>query len=279
MPTIDERVREKAPPRFENQADRLAYLLDSYKTPLTVTVLSVVILFASGKIGLPEISPFWRVALIGVAAGSIPSAVVGKILVVDPFIDKPSVNVAELDVEDKGVDVQEIPKPLWNDRQEGERSPWSPEVGNIDYVVSDMEFLEDLNKLSVEGVNRELVDPIDLIVRDEKIDEIHQDLLSRVAEAERYKARERTRQLEKNTELATQLIAAVEHGLEFEPGTTEAIQENELEQFKDRQPERSESNRSDVDDDQPETLNQLLGYEEEQLNGSAEAVADGGEQQ
>jgi hypothetical protein len=279
MVSIDgDSVRNAAPPRFEDQADRAVYLAAEYKLPITISVIAGVVLLLSGRWSLPEIPPIYRLGLIGVVIGLLPSYVVGQLTVVKWFIDDPRHKVAVVDLVDKSIDVVKVPRALWDDRLAGERSPWQPENGNVDFVVTELEYMEDINKLSVEGVNPELVDPIDMIVRDQRIAEIHGDLQTTAAEFERYKARERTRRLERDREIVTSLIAAVEHGLEFEPGTEERIQDDSLDEFSGETADRSEANRTDTaDEPETPTLNQMLGYEAEQLgNGDTPTATDGG---
>jgi len=265
---------DKVPPRFENQADRITYLLGEYKSAVTLTAIAVLILFASGRLGLPEIPSWWIVVIEGVAIGTIPSALLSKAMIIDRFIPDPRLNIGVVDLPNKRIDVEKVDRNLWNRRTPGELPAWEPE-GDIDYVVSKFEYLEDVGELRIEGVNRELVDPISMIVRDKQIDEIHEDLQYRAAELDRYKARERTRRIEHDRRLVSSLMAAVEHGLEFEPGTMDAIQEDDLDEIEGS--ERIEKPTRSDDRAEPTTLNEILGYTDQQPTGTDPAAAtDGG---
>lgn len=271
---LGDTAQDKVPPRFEDKADRITFLLSEYKEAVTLTLLAAIILFASGRLGLPEIPDWWVVVFEGVLIGTIPAAILSKALIIDRFIPDPRINVGVIDLPNKAIWTKKVTRNLWNRRQSGELPVWEPEDGDLDYVVSKFDYLDDVGTLKVEGVNRELVDPLSMIVRDQHIEEIHEDLQYKAAELDRYKARERTRRIDYDQRIVSSLMAAVEHGLEFEPGTMESIQDDEQDKIEGS--ERIDTPSRTDDRKEVPTLNELLGYEQ---GADQQAATDGGSDQ
>ncbi len=267
-------VVDSVPPRFESTADRLTYLLAEYKYGLYLGGFALVVLVASGRLGLPELPPWWSTVLEGVVIGAIPASVLAKYAIVDPWIPDPRHDVLVIEGED-GLEpsAEKVPRNTWERRHDGEFAPWQPPAGPFDYVVTRFEYLDDVDELVVEGVNPEIVNPLSIVARDGKLEEIFSDLQYKAAEFDRYKARERTRRIEYDREHVNALVAAVEHGLEFEPGTMEAIQEDDEQRLEElAEGQKETAGRVDEQEERP-TLSEMLGGDG---SNQQAAATDGG---
>lgn len=257
-------VVDRVPPRFESQADRLVYLLAEYKYGAYLAGISFVVLVASGRLGLPALPPWWETVLEGVMIGAIPAALLAKVAIIDPWIPDPRHDVLVLEGENGLLpEAKKVPKNLWERRRSGDFRAWSPPGDHFDFVVTRFEYLEDVGELVVEGCNPEIVQPLSIAARDGMLEEIFGDLQYRAAELDRYKSRERSRRIEYDRKHVNALMAAVEHGLEFEPGTLEAIQEEDEDDLErlDQDVDRS--------DEQP-TLSELENQQVAATDGGIE---------
>lgn len=256
-------VVDRVPPRFEGHADRAAYLLAEYKIPITIAAIAYLVLVATGRMGIPSLPPWTNFVLEAVAIGAIPAAIVGKVMIVDPWIPDPRHDVLVIAGEDGLLpQAKAVPRNTWERRHDGDFPVWEPPEGHdldglFDYVVTRFEYLEDVDELVVEGVNPEIANPMDILTRDERLEEIYNDLLYEKAEYDRYKARERTRRIEYDERMVNALMAAVEHRLEFEPGTMEALQEDDQEALEEIEQTGETTDRSDEPEERP-TLNEML---------------------
>lgn len=267
-------LRDRVPPRFEGHADRLAYLAAEYKYGVYLAVGAATVLVATGRLGIPELPAWWAIVLEGVVVGAIPAAIVAKVLIIDPWIPDPRYDVLVLEG-DNGLlpRSKATPRNTWERRHDGEFPVWEPPEGHeldgvFDYVVTRFEYLEDVDELVVEGVNPEIANPLDILVTNERLEEVYEDLLHEKADYQRYKARERSRRMEYDKQHVNALMAALEHGLEFEPGTIESIQrgdEEHVDQMEEPEPERSD------DQEERPTLTEMLGGSNQQA-----AATDGG---
>lgn len=269
-------VVDQVPPRFESHADRAAYLLAEYKIPIVIAVLAYLALVATGRMSVPGLPPWTSFVLEAIAVGSIPAAIVSKVVIVDPWIPDPRYDVLVIEDENGlAPRPKATPRNTWERRHDGEFQPWEPPVGPFDYVVTRYEYLEDVDELVVEGVNPEIANPLSIIARNGMLEEIYDDLQYTAAEFERYKQRERTRRRQYDKQHVNALVAAFEHALEFNPGTLEAIQKDDQEFLEDLEQENDETldqERSDEQEDRP-TLNQMLEGSTQQA-----AATDGGEE-
>jgi len=269
-------VVDRVPPRFEGQADRLTYLLAEYKYGIYLAVGAAVVLVASGRLGLPQLPEWWSTIVKGVALGAIPAAAVGKYAIVDPWIPDPRYDVLVLESDDGLAPFAEkTPRNLWERRHKGEFSAWSPPAGPFDFVVTRFEYLEDVDELVVEGVNEEIVNPLSIVARNGMLEEVFEDLQYKAAELDQYKARERSRRLEYDREHINSLMAAIEHGLEFDPGTMEAIVDDvdDVDQEEIDADDR-DADRADAQEERP-TLSEMIDSSDPGAS-SQPAATDGG---
>lgn len=266
-------VVDRVPPRFEGHADRAAYLLAEYKYGVYLAVISTVILVATGRMGLPQLPEWWHTVLEGVAIGALPAAIVAKVAIIDPWVPDPRYDVLVIEGENGLLpQSKKVPRNTWERRHDGEFDPWEPPAGPYDFVVTRFEYLEDVDELVVEGCNPEIVNPLSIISRNGMLEEIFEELQYTAAEYQRYKARERSRRIEYDEKHINALFAAIEHNLEFEPGTIEAIQQNDEERLEEIEDGTDETigERSDEQEPRP-SLNDVLGGSNQQP-----AATDGG---
>lgn len=270
--------KDDIPPRFEDHADRAAYLFAEYKYGVYIAVAAGTILVASGRVGLPTIPPVVGWFLKWSVVGILPAMWAGKVLIVDRWIPDPRYRVLEIDTENKmSLKPHMVPKSLWRQRKRGEHSALKPDEGFFDYVVTEYQHDEELGTLTIEGANQELVDPVGMVATQNKIDTIYGELLGKAADLERIEASERMRRFQVEEQVVNSLIGAVEHGLEFEPGTTEEIV-RDLDETEVGASDKDRGARTDEIEERP-TLSDMLDDEGGiggQLVGSQTAT-DGGE--
>lgn len=280
MPDFDMDVRESVPPRFEDKYDRLAYLLAEYKLPVSAALLVGGFVVLTGRAQVPDIPPWAKLALQGFALGIIPATILGKKLVVDKFMPDNAVKVALVDFEDgvRTIDAKRVPPTVWQDRKRGEWPELAPDEGEADWLVTELEWHADLQQLEVEGVNPELVDPTELIGTQGKLEEIYGDLLDQATKLTRMEATLSTKAQQIERQNVNALVAAMEHGLAFNPGDTqEIVKGEEWGELGVDADDREE--RSDTPDETLRTLSDELEAHRQANGGgggSTEIEADGG---
>lgn len=268
------------PPRFEDGKDRLTYLVAEYKIGVYLAIVAGTILIASGRVGLPSIPPELAWGLRWFAIGILPAMVLGKKLVVEPWIPDPRLKVLEVDLSGNVVEVDGhlCPRSVWEARNRGRHAALSPDEGLYDYVVTSFEWDDDLKQLSVEGANEELADPLEQVAVQNKVEHIYNDLLDRAVELEQLQATERMRRMQIEERVVNALIGAVEHGLELDTGATEEIVKQSREDEAASKVDADRRDRSSRTDEPAETrtLSDMVG------DGTASKIGqfatDGGNQ-
>jgi hypothetical protein len=268
-------VSGSVPPRFTSNADRLTYLLVKYRAALVLAAAAATVLFVTGRFNVPELPPQVGLALQGFALGIVPATLLGKILVVDRYMSSDELRVAVVDPRDGGVvDAWNVPPQLWEDRRRGESPAMKLNGTGADWAVTELEYLDDVDELAVEGVNPELADPISIIARDGKLDEIYTELLDTARRYTRLKAtaQSKAQQIEKAN--ANALLAAHEYSTSFNPGDTGKIVDEDAwsehsPTADDKDPARSDdpSERAAVELDMSEALDELAGRNDATTNG------------
>ncbi|GAA2772021.1 hypothetical protein GCM10010451_66350 [Streptomyces virens] len=245
------------PPRFESHYDRLSYLLAEYKIGVYIAVLAVTALIVSGRLGIPEMPSGVAWALKWTAIGIIPAMVAAKVAIVDRWIPDPRKRILVVDLEDE-IDVtgKLCPQTVWSKRETGEHPAIEPDRGMFDAIVTKFDWDDDLGRLEVEGGNEELV--LEVLTTQGKLDAVYGQLLEDSAKLDRLQAQQRLKTLEIEERIVNSLIAAVEHGLEFDPGTTEEIVDSDLESDNvDANKRTRDASRSDDQEERP-TLREVL---------------------
>ena len=207
------------PPRFRSKADRVIYLLDRFRIPIVVLLGLGGILIVTGGI------PRWiEVLLLGVVYGAVPAYAVGRYLV-SKLVPDTRREVIELDLvagEKSGIKARswQVPAEVWEERDQGDRPVLKPDEG-AEAVVSRFEHLDDVGKISVEGCNEELANPVSIVARDSKLEEIEENLIEKAEERDRLEATVRSKALDIQQNNVHALLGAVEQGTQMDPAAVE----------------------------------------------------------
>lgn len=244
---------EAIPPRFEDTADRATYLLKEYKAGVYLAVAAGVALVLSGRLGLPTVPPLvvdWLYVLI---IGIIPSMLVAKTTVIKWFVPDPRVRVLvlEYDRDDAILNTaaKKVPRDLWNERKHSHGMPVLEPDGAVDAIVTQYEYDAALEQITVRGANPELVDPVDLLATQGRLESLFNEMLEQSREYEHLKATLSLRQQEMEQRITNALVAAVEQGTTFEPASD--VLETELygeSKIPDPETEQTESMQVEMQD-------------------------------
>lgn len=224
---ISNRLDDRIPARFDNWADRAAYLLAEYKLGIYLAIFAAVGLIATDRAAINIPDPV-QVALIGFAVGIIPAIAVGFRLA-DRWLPDPRIRVIELDPDGPTIEPKRVPRDLWEDREIESMPVWSIKKGSTDAIVTKIEHLEGPDTLKVRGVNPELADPISIAARNEKLETVFGELLDDRRELEALKATEGMRQIEIEKRIINELVRSVEKGTSINPGAFDEIIEDATE--------------------------------------------------
>lgn len=254
MPEMD------APPRYSNKWDRMTYLLKAYRLPITALLAVVgVIIWMDGA---PQIQiPGWvRPLALGVVYGAVPAYVVG-VWIVSKFFPDPREEVLELNLNDEGGAITAkswfVPSDIWASRQRGERPALKPDVGAT-AVVTELENLDDVNKISVEGCNKEIADPVSIVSRQGRLEQIENTLIPKAEEKDKLEATVRTRALDIQSDNIHALLAAVESGTQMDPTAVSKAFEDDLVSFDSPDAEQRENAEPDPENGQGAAEMELL---------------------
>jgi hypothetical protein len=158
-------------------------LLSAWRWPIFALLVLGGVLFVAGmSVGgyeIPTLPPVVRQFLKGVLLVVGPAYLLAKYTIVAWYVRDLRERVLVLDNR-AGVGAVDlaIPSDLWESRRhEQERPAIEPSVGNIDYIVRSLDYLEDRDQIVVEGCNPELADPVSMSVVDHQIERIYQTLL------------------------------------------------------------------------------------------------------
>lgn len=211
------------PPRFDGASDRVAYLLAEYRMGVYAAAVTVAVLVLSGRWGVPTIPPWLSDWMVAFAIGILPSMAAGKILIVDKFIPDPRQKVLEIRLDDDRSLVEmrphRVPSDLWGEREHEHGEPVLEPEGPVDAVVSRFEYDDALTQIRVRGMNRELADPVDMLVSQGRLGEIYSGLLETQREHQQLKTTLTLRQQQMEERLVNALVGAVEQGTAFEPSS------------------------------------------------------------
>lgn len=259
-------------PRFEDSRDRAAYLLAEYKLGVMLALGAVFILFASGRWELPEIPGWLALGLRGFALGIIPAMIGAKFFIIDPYMPDPRLKVVEWVPDENGntlkVDGWRIPRSNWQEREHEEGMPILEPDGDIDAVVSRLEWDDAMSSLRVRGINPEIADPADLQSTEGKLDETFNDLLDAKRELSHMESTLKLRQQRVEEHTLNSIISTMEQGLNFDPAG-ELVEGEVFSSYG-----RDETTDKEDDDliRSEDEMEPLFGPEE-----PAEAATDGGE--
>jgi hypothetical protein len=231
----DVRVEE----RTRSRVDRVVDLLAEYKIGVYICLLGAIALLITGRWQIPSLPAWAERTLLGITIGIIPSILLGKTLIVDRFLPDRRLRVLVVDPDNlMSCRALRVGRNLWETRETGEFRAFEPGDGNIDYVVTELDYRrgdEDGQgaRLRVEGCNDEIANPLDVIATQGKLNQVYQDLLERDAELTRTEATIEAKTLEIDRENVNALITAVEHGTKFETNPLDVIRADEFDSVDD----------------------------------------------
>jgi hypothetical protein len=91
--------------------------------------------------------------------------------------------------------------------------------GDTDAIVTQYEYDSSLEQVTVRGANPELVDPVDLLATQGRLEAVFNSMLKQSREYEHLKATQTLRQQKMERKITNALVAAVEKGTSFEPSS------------------------------------------------------------
>jgi len=263
------------PSKWESRADRVTYLLGQYRLHVLFIGLSVALLVGSGRWSLPTL-PQWATLWLKTAAlGIIPLSVIGKRAVVDKYVSDSRLDVAVVDSETLTITGTKCPKGLWKDRERGDIPCYSPErLGLFDHYVTEFDYDEEEESLSVEGCPEEISNPLSVLGRNAKLKEVYRDSLEHRSRLKELEATLEARQLEADSQNVMDLLEAVEHGARFGGSALSTITAREdLSEPDADDREAVGEDPAPVESDRV-TLRELAGTAKQ---GEARAATDGGQ--
>jgi hypothetical protein len=206
------------PNRVESRTDDLRETISENSLPVAVGML--ILTFGVVRYGIPG----WIITIgLGLVYGLIPAYILGIYVVQKTFPDTRR-EVIEIDLSDDDDSISArswfVPEKVWRNRRRGERPEIYPEHG-AHAIVTELEDLEGLNQIRVEGANRDLADPVSIIKRDSKLKEIEENLIDQAERADKLEATLRSKALEIQRENVHSLLAAVEKGTQMDPGAVQ----------------------------------------------------------
>lgn len=149
---------DAAPPTFASRWDRVTYLLAEYKWPLLICLAAGGLWAAWATPELPT-PPGWTLSFAASAALiSFPAFVVAKWVIgwfeSDDMVSVGVASPGQTDLYEKYV----VPKEVWQAREREGPPAMRPDEG-VDWIVTDWEWLDDLEQLRIRGCDRADMQP------------------------------------------------------------------------------------------------------------------------
>lgn len=215
-------MKAPLPPQFDGLSDRVTFLLAEYRTAVYVAIAAGALAVFTGRLGIPAVPSVVGLGLRIIAVGIVP-ATAGAYLVVDRYVPDPRQNILILNPTDDGytVGTAKVPSDLWDAREHEDNKPVMRPAGPFDAIVTRLEFDSELGRLTVEGANPEVADPVEVIAKNGKLNETFGELEAAAADLERIKATATTRERRVEKKIINAVIGAVETGSSIKPGLAE----------------------------------------------------------
>lgn len=161
-------------PTFQNNKDRLVYLLAEYKIPLSVIALAAGVWAAAVRPELP--TPSGRQLTFATLWGVLAFPTFYAQKRIAEYLYSPDwVYVGITDPGDAEIyDVQKVPPELWERKQVVGANPLQPDDGVCDYVVVRYNYYEEIDELEVRGVEKEDMTPAEAIRYSSRVDEYYE---------------------------------------------------------------------------------------------------------
>jgi hypothetical protein len=163
-------------PTYANRWDRLTYLLAEYKIPLCVVLVAAIIAYAHYQPALP--TPPEHVVDFAIAAGilSLPSYAFGRWLARKLHAR----NMVKVIVADAGTDERVepllVPPQIWTERET--EGPPAYRMDDDTWLVTDFDWLEDVEQLRVRGCWKEVASPVEVWKAETRVDTIFDELVN-----------------------------------------------------------------------------------------------------
>ena len=258
---------EKASTSF---LDLLKFVFSEYKLAVYITLIAGIGLIGTNFTGF-NVPPILTFAFKAFLIGIIPLTLIGKVLIVDRYMSKRMKRVLAYNPKDGIVpEIIFVPPPIWKNRKSNSLPVRKSNTTDmIDYEVEFCEFDESENQLYVGGINEEIADPVDIIVRNERLNKVYDDLLKSRQKLKRLEGTLKTKKFEMQEANFNAVIEAVEKGTSMDTEKVVDIElDDELEEYKDITSSNSQEesmNKRDSNNEQKNgesgetTLNDLAG--------------------
>lgn len=202
---------EDTAPTFGSKWDRLTYLLSVYRMPLAVVAAAAVISWAAFDASLPT-PPGWLIDFIVPAGILAVPAYFGWRVVAKKVVAKISVKVIEYNGPMQDDRAFQVPPRTWKARETGTIDAYRPPGGDV-YKVSDLEWMDDVGQLRVEGVWPSVADPNDVYKSQARFDRVFIDLLKELMKAQAFSATVAEKGVEIYDESTKEQVTLIENGV------------------------------------------------------------------
>lgn len=227
------------------------FILEEYKLAVYIALVAIVAIAITtiGNITIPSVV---SLALKAVAIGIIPATLAGKLLIVDKFMSTRMKRVLALNPkEGYSPDIYFVPPPIWEDKMKNDLPIKSTDDSFIDFIVEFLDYEENENQLYVGGINPEIADPVDIALRDGKLEKIYDELLYASMKLTKLEGTLKTKHLDIQKENINSLISAIEKGTTMDMDKSMSFElDDDLEQFKSM--DKSDSQVSDNSENEKE---------------------------
>jgi len=200
----------KPAPTFQNNRDRLVYLLAEYKLLIGGMLVGAAVLFAYYQPQLPTLPTWIPAVAVGWLVLAIPCYLVGakiaRWLRRRNWVEVHHVNAVE-DTTEKYY----VPPELWREKEIDGPDPY-PVNGGSAWAVREYEYLEDIDQLRVEGVWLEGCQDTQLMTSKKQMQDIHGWLIDRAEELAAIRGRWSRGSVELQKKLVTADAEANERG-------------------------------------------------------------------
>ncbi|MUV87817.1 hypothetical protein GJ631_14970 [Natronomonas sp. CBA1123] len=166
-------------PTFQNNKDRLTFLLAEFRLPLTVMVIAAVVIVLFFEPSLPD--PPEPLLSFTVAAGLIamPSYAIGYIIA-NPSPDYVRVLEADAGSDEKAIP-HNVPRHIWEEREED--GPPAYQLPDGTFLVREFEYLDDVDSLRVTGIWKVTATPMECWRAEKRVDDMYGWMCDRLQEA------------------------------------------------------------------------------------------------
>lgn len=160
-------------PTFADGRDRIAYLLAQYKIPISIIVFSGLLWAIWARPGTPDPPPWAINVLASWMLLAMPAFMVGQ-KIVDWLYSPDLVRVAwVLPGHETIYRCILIPPGIWDDKEIEGASPMPVDEGWPDYIITDYEWLEDVEELRVQGCDPSMLDPGEAVAYHEQVEQYY----------------------------------------------------------------------------------------------------------